>query len=229
MSTTHAVFDEASLERQVKEANKEATRQKLIDSFVRLNEQRRWAQENKIDDIEHQSGNRMFINIVEEKIKRLVPNAIFRVQFLTDNEARICGQAPGSSLRSLDIVHQDGTREAIIGFQNQAILPEFMVELTRTKRVPNPYINNLSMKDVPDTVLLSDGTEDEPKYKWEKCLPWETEVTEPCGLLVGWRTLLARLVHKGLTTPVAVEAEFGSADRASWANLMGKSSHNVQI
>lgn len=225
----HAIFDEASLQRQLRGQQREATRQAYLDTYIATNKQRRWAEENDIANIERQSGSRMLIMSLEQRVKKLVPSIVFTVKPLTDSQCDFCCLAHGSTLRSMDVLEQDGSHTPIIGFQNQPILPEFTIELIRKKRIPNPHVQNLSMLDVPDTVLMSDGTEDEPKYKWEKALPWEIEVTDPCGTIVGWRSILARLVEAKLSTPELIEAEFGSADRASWANLMGKQKFNVQV
>jgi len=45
----------------------------------------------------------------------------------------------------------------------------------------------------------------------------------------GWRTVLIRLLQKGLVTLDAVEKEFGSGNRASWAALTGKSRQTLPI
>lgn len=104
--------------------------------------------------------------------------------------------------------------------------------------MPERSIMTFKYEDVPDPTFFKDGPDkkfidrkdlpafDEKTGEWkdpDALLPGFIRVKKPHGLAVrGWRSILIRLVLEGLTTPEAVEREFGSDDTPEWKGHMGK-------
>lgn len=238
MPQTHAIHDSQSLIRQRLLEKIEMHRDSTRVGLQAAQRTSAFIEENDIDNLERQSGQRLSIKSFEERVQKIVPNIIFRTNYLTENQARFLHLNPGATTRRMIQILPDGKLIDLAGFQNQAMLPEYTIVLTRTKRIPAPvdqfkhiragdgswvkvpYVNG---KDIPQAreTRLADGTK-HFEFDQSKAAPGEQFIKEPAGTLVGWRTLLARLVGHKLVTPEEVEREFGRSQKASWAVRMGR-------
>lgn len=238
---SHAVHDSASKERQVALGQIESHRDLTRVAFEAAHKTSSFIDENEIDNIERQSGQRMSITEFERRVQKICPDIRFRSNFLTDEQARFLHLAPGSTTRRMLHLRPDGSLVDLAGFQNQAMLPEYTIVLTRPKRVPVNIDRFKHIKaadgswvkvpfipggDIPKATPLDDG-----QFKFNGPKPGERVLKEPAGTLVGWRTLVARLGPRGynLVTTDAIECEFGTSDRASWAVRMGKRDLPLEI
>lgn len=224
----HAVFDSKTLRAQAAMATYESKQQEQRDWFLQKMETRRYAEINDYGNIERQQGRRLTAPSLESKIKKLVPQAVFITRPLSDSNALFCGLAPGSSLKSLDIKKPDNTQYPLIGYQNHPIVPEYSIILHRKVKIQNPLVKEADSSQFPksEKVKQADGT-----YKWvfDGPTPFEIETYEECGTIVGWRSILARLVRERLTTPEACDREFGTSDRLSWAVRSGRRDEALHI
>ena len=243
---SHSVHDSASKDRQRIWGRIEQHRDSLKVGLEAAKRTSIFIQENDIANLEKQSGQRLSIVDFESRVQKLCPSILFRTNPLTDDQARLLNLQPGATTRRMLQVMPDGKMKDLAGFQNQAMLPEFTVVLVRQKRVPVdtgsykhiraadgswvkiPYVDG---KDIPKytETKAEDGSRKFVFDKSEGPGPGFEMWNEPAGTLVGWRSLLARLVGYHLLTPDQVEREFGTSSRASWAVRMGKRDIDLPI
>lgn len=150
-----------------------------------------------------------------------------------DFEKRILSLLP-SNCAVIDNPYRPGFRAIIRpthdGFETLCpyeggILPEHSVMQCKTVEVPDPdFISRkktLDRKDLPkyewsnEHGFIFDDTVCRPGFKREKQLGRE--------LQRGWRTVLIRLIKKGLLTVDQAERTFGTSNTATWSqNARGK-------
>ena len=222
----HTVFDSESLARQKQGEIREERAANELATYLAKMCQAHVVLINQWNDFEHQQGHRLLAQVFEQKVKKLNPNITFFTRPLTDNQARFCGLAPGSSMKSMDLLLPNGTSKPIAGYQNHPILPEYTILLQREVKIPNPLVNHAKGKDFPKAKKITkpDGT---TEWTYDDLTPFESKGYEAAGTLVGWRTLLARLVLERISTPEAIEREFGASDRETWAVRMGRRDPNA--
>lgn len=241
----HSVHDSAARERQSFFGQIEQHRDITRVGLEAAQKTSSFINETNIDDLEKQSGTRLSITKFEDRVQKICPSVIFRTNFLTEGQAKFLHLNSGATTRRMIQVLPDGSLKDLAGFQNQALLPEYTLVLTRLKRVPRQVEQHKLLRAADGTwvkVPKIDGR-DIPNAKESKTndgvrhfefdrkgeTPGETYIKEPAGTLVGWRTLLARLVGYKLVTPEDVEREFGRSPRASWAVRMGRRDVSLQF
>lgn len=230
---THFVFDEASLDRQAKGAALEAHRAKTEASARQALEVSKIIDERDQTNMEKQGGKRLSRTDFEKRLQKLVPALRFDTNHLTDEQAAFLCLESGSSSRRVFYERADGTMQYLAAYQNHAVLPEYQILLTRTRRVPAPILEHRHMRAADGSMLkvpFIDGADipKDPLAKGER--PGEREVKEPAGSLVGWRTVLAKLIveHRLISVDDA-EREFRAGERVSWAAKVGKVNEKLLV
>lgn len=166
-------------------------------------------------------GRAMSSDEVEKRIKKLVPDAKFHVN-------------PRNLSKKYMTVENRGT---VLVYENGRI-PERSIMSRVLKETMDPSIlrkgkfhierADLPKHEVVPHVVTANGDvfhEGLGHTIWDPSrpipgmirteIPWSEAIR-------GWRTMLAKLVKDGLTTPAAAEREFGSDNTPEWAGAMGK-------
>lgn len=160
---------------------------------------------------ERQMGRAMTSADLEVRLKKLVPNLHFE-----RNPAN-------ATKKAVYLIHPSGKKEFICAYEN-GFMPEHSVMRTKEEDLPDPsypapgIMHHVERKDLPRHEFVpGEG------YKFDGVQPGFKRLRMVWGEAKrGWRTVLIKLVLRGLTTPAAVEAIFGSDDRPEWAGHMGK-------
>lgn len=199
---------------------REEHRQRLMDKVLALEDTARYIDENQMANLEHQEGKRMLAAEFERRICKLSRDLVFDTRELTDAGAEDQGLPKGSSIRSICKRLPSGKLQYVASYPYLPYLPEYTIILMKKVRKPTTG-QNYSRHDFPaaEKVMQEDGT-----WKWQHKgpTPFDQFVDEPCGKIPGWRSALLLLVFGGFVTASAVEREFGSSDRATWAQKLGK-------
>lgn len=211
------INDEKRLQELAIRKSDEDQKQKVLD-YALLTE--RFAVKVKSEDdtsiYEKQLGSKLTPAEFETKLKKINPNFIFR-SFNNKKGELIRGLClpvvPYADAYSVDII------------------PEFSVLTLKREVVQDPSALRA------DFVL---NRKDLPKGKWVQydngdgtiTAGWEFESDVFPGMKVqntqwhekirGWRTLLSRMIIRGILNVTEVEKEFGAADRKSWAVRTGR-------
>ncbi len=214
---THAVFDEASLERQRKETQREAHHEILKLSVAAIRDTERYVLENDLSNYEKQQGKQLQSDLWEQKVKKLVPSIYFCTKLMTEHERTQLGLGAGINCRLMGIAAPDGF-QYVSSYPDLPVRPEWTLMIMRKERIAGEK-QHISMKDVPEL------TYDPEKDDWlsDSPMPWEEYAYVPGVPCPGWRTDLAKLVMSGFASADAVEREFGApVDNATWALRLGK-------
>lgn len=170
---------------------------------------------------ERQMGKMMTPAELEVILKKI--NSNFHFEFLSNGKKR------------LSLILPSGEKTTVCVYEGTP-MPEYSIfsfkenETLDMSLISNPNIK-LSRKDFPESKWggleydpdtgdvrgkgwVTDESATKPGYVKEKIL-WN-EVTR------GWRTVLARIVAAGYANPAEVERHVDSANRASWARILGK-------
>ncbi len=213
----------------------ERQRQELRDRLEAEKAFERVVQAGDYTSFDKQKGQVLTIEDFEARVAKLCPKLLWDTHELSQRNAYVLSLEPGSSCRRI-WVSEAGNLRMLASYVNQPYLHEFTIQLMRPKRIPRVLdtfkgikaqdgstvqVPFLDPADIPKArkVQREDGTW---THVFEGTSPAEDIVQEPCGLFPGWRQVLVRLIGEGLLTPQAVEAEFGAADNASWAQRLGK-------
>lgn len=170
---------------------------------------------------ERQAGKRLSITELENRLQKLNPNLHFEV--IPQNPTH----------KRMNILY-GGVKEKICVYNNKDYIPEFSIFDWKEEELVDTELRNVDRKDLPEMqwkgaeVNSETGEVRGEGFQFKGDIPGVTKVKRPWHELVrGWRTMLAYLVHHGLTSPELVEREFGSCERISWATQMGRASHNL--
>lgn len=242
----HAVFDSDSLKRQVDEALREAAEAERIKALRTEFLQFRHVDELDAANLEKQSGRRLSRAVLEEKLKKLVPNLVFDTfEPVNSNTLAFAGLKPGQKTRRVFLQHPDGTLEYLSGasFVDAPVIPEWSVIVTRRvvrkdpsmlrkvrpgkKGLPNET-RHIDRKDLPRTIVTDDGTGVE-HVAFDGLLPHERYVNEPVAHHPGWRSVGFVLIVRGLCSVERFELEFGAGNREGWAVRLGKQRATRQL
>lgn len=232
MSSHHFVHDSASRERQHQGEQLEAHRDLLRVSTKAALETSRIVDEKDLANLEKQSGQRLGTQDFEQRCQKLVPSLKFDTNHLTADHAKALHLAPSSTCRRMYRTTPEGPLQYLGSHLDQAMIPEFQVMLTRTKRLPALITDFQHVKAQDGSwvrVPCIKGSDIPKDDDTTSSRPGEISVKEPAGCIPGWRTVLAKLVGYGLTTPEAVEREFGSPDNLTWAIRMGRRAGDILI
>lgn len=238
------VLDSEDLARHAAFAKAEAHIDIVTTAAKAMTDTARYVSERDHTQFEKQAGKQMPIATFETKLKALCPALAFDTNKPGDNNLAAIGLSPGTTCRR---VFHDGPEgmQYLCSYQNHPLLPEFTVFITREKIVPVPYERTRQMwddetrswitvpffdpKDAPKSrrVDNEDGTW---HYEFDKGpVPGQAIEREVAGQLVGWRTVLARLVGYKLITPTQAEHAFGSPENENWAIRMGRKEGQLAV
>lgn len=216
VNKAHAVWDEESVKRQRAMLQKEAHREILKLSVDAIKQTERYILENDFANFEKQQGKTLTADLWETKAKKLVPSLYFCTKIMTAEERKVLGLAEGQNCRMMGFVAPDGW-QYISSYPDLAVRPEWTLVPVTKERVAGTQ-QHFSAKDFPE----SRWDEEKQEYVFDEDTPVDSYAMVPGVPLPGWRTDLAKLVGAGLTTPDAVEKEFGAADNATWSLRLGK-------
>lgn len=231
-SDTHAVFDTESRIRQFYGEVAEAERQTHLDSLARIEDHARFVKNNSMDDLAHQAGELLDLEVFLGKLRRLLGSQVlFERKQCTPQECDFLGLAHDSKVMHIIRVLPDGTKDPVSNFLCVDRIPEFTLILLVPKKIDRlpedtVVIDGKRMKgfhgyNFPkfEKVVNLDGSVD---FKPLGPMPNEALTWEPAGQIPGWRTVLLQCLASRLTDLNAVELEFGSSDRATWAGKTAK-------
>lgn len=170
---------------------------------------------------ERQAGRRLKIQDLENRLVKLNKNLQFEV-------------IPEKPTHKRMNILYGGTKERVCVYNNNEYIPEYSIFDWKEEEVIDTELKHIKRTDLPQAEWK--GLEYDPVtgdvrgegYRFKGDIPGVTKVKRPWHELVrGWRTMLAYLVHHGLTSPELVEREFGGSSRVSWAAQMGRSKHEL--
>jgi len=228
----HSVFDTESRIRQFYGEVAEAERQQHIDALARIEDHARFVKNNNMDDFVHQAGQMLELQDFIARLRKVVGGQVlFERKQCTPEECEFLGLPAGAVVMHLMRPLPDGTKESVANFLAVERVPEYTLILLVPKvieRLPtdNVLIDGKRYKgfhghDFPDFEehRRPDGA---IEYKPLGPMPNEVLTWEPAGQIPGWRSVLLLCLAHGLATLGAVEREFGSSDRATWAGKTEK-------
>ncbi len=185
----------------------------------------KYIEEHDFFNMEKQSGRRLTEENFETRVKKLNPQLKFITRNPPDGECDFMEIAHGSQVKVLFQILPNGDLKYISSYERRPLLNEFDVIKLRSRviqRIANTDKENM-ITELPkyDIEYDADGHK---RYKWRGLNNLQQEVWEPCGRIVGWRSVLAIAVIKGVLELAQVEREFDNVDNATWAQkLHGKS------
>lgn len=213
----HAVFDTESLTRQRKIRQREQLRQREVKQLDDLLQNSVYLDSLANDPTKAtaQLGKVMFSNDLEAIIGKLCPSLTF-----TDNpwkhDKRAVGYHDSTGWHTVSVYEKGYMPERSILRSQEEIVPDLSYEMENRR---------IERKDMPKGELTPIGW----KYPEGTVLPGWKKVRHPYGEAVrGWRTVLLQLIHRGHTTPAAVERILGPDNTAQWAAHTGKQSLPVR-
>lgn len=225
----HAVFDEASLARQAVGLAGEKYEQEVFDIAARLKETSRFISMEKLNDLEHQVGERLTLKSFEARLRRICTgNLHWHQNKLAPGNCSFLGLTPDTVIKSISIKLPDGTLQWVASYVATEYLAEYTLILTSTQRMPAPR-THMSARDFPkaEQVKDSDGT-----LRWQFTGPTPLDAytyESPEGKIPGWREVLYRCIAAGLVGVQAAELEFRPSERASWAMKTGKQQLSLEL
>lgn len=191
--------------------------------------QAKYLEEHDFANIEKQSGRRLTEDNFESRIKKLNPQLTFIIRNPPDGECAFMEIPPGSQCK---VLFQKTPNELkyIASYERRPLLNEFDVVKLRSRiiqRIANTDNENM-ITSLPkyDTVIGEDG---QKEIIFHGLNNLQQEVFEPCGRIVGWRSVLAIAVIKGALELERVEREFDPVDNAAWASKMRGKATDSQI
>ncbi len=231
------VFDTESLARQARGDAREQYQEGVAVAAQAALETSKAVDERDYNNFEKQAGHQLSVSEFETRLKKLDPSFLFDTNHLSDSQAAFLHLAPGSTTRRVWRRLPSGAPEYLAAYMDQALLPERTVMLTRPKRVPVPIedhklmkvagewvkVPNISALDMPPVKQIGAEPDGKPVYEWGAGpRPGQVIAKEPCGMIVGWRTVLAQLRGRKVLTADQIEREFGVDDSHIWAVRMGR-------
>lgn len=164
-----------------------------------------------------QWGQKMSAALFETKLKRLDPT--FRCEVNPYNPTK----------KALYHPFFENGLGLVCAYEND-VMPEHSIREVRVEHVRDFSVgetneNPLCRADLPKYEVVPDDSPLGQKIVFDPTatpLGMRKVYTQGREILRGWRTILIRIVEKGLATPTQVENIFGSDNRPQWAHHMGK-------
>lgn len=212
----HAVFDAESLARQRRINQREKQRQREVKQLNELLQNSVHLDSMAQDPTKaaNQLGKVMMSNDLEAIISKLCPSLSF-IDNPWKQDKRAVGYHDSSGWHTVSVYEKGYMPERSILRSQEELVPDLSYEMQNRP---------IDRKDMPKGELTPQGW----KYPEGTVLPGWKKVRHPYGEAVrGWRTVLLQLIHRGHTSPAAVEHILGPDHTAQWAAHTGKQSVKV--
>ena len=159
-----------------------------------------------------QLGRMMTSDELEKKLKKMDPNLHFEWNQFNSSKKMMYHIRPGVGKYSVCPYEAGPMPEHSVLKQKVEMVRDFSVGM-----VGKPALDRKDLPKyewVPGQGYVFDSTATLPGWK-KVTLPWGEHKR-------GWRTVLIRLVERGIFTPPQIESVFGADDTPNWAKHMGK-------
>lgn len=208
----------------------EEQRQMEADAIGAILSDCKYIEEHDFMNMEKQSGRKLTEENFESRVKKLNPNITFVTRNPTDGECDYMEIPHGSQVKVVFQKLPNEELKYLASYERRPLLSEFDVVKLRSRiiqRIANTDRENM-ITELPkfDVEVTPDGHK---KYNWLGLNNLQQQVWEPCGRVIGWRTVLAISIIKGALELEKVEREFDAADNAAWALKTGKKATDFKI
>lgn len=154
---------------------------------------------------ERQLGIPLFAATLETKLKQLIPNLHFEYNGFNSRMKAMYLLVPGQE------------KEYLLAYHSTP-MPEYSIFNYKEEEYWDGT-EHISRKDFPKSELQANG-----KWEFDGPRPGFKRIKRPWNEATrGWRTILIKLIQRGLVSPEIIERTFKGSDRASWNAHLGKS------
>jgi hypothetical protein len=205
------VKDEALIEKHVQAAAYEAEHDRILNAAEAEMRLATYIEEgDDITNLVHQLGNPLAPEEFEKRLAKLAPALKFEVH--PTNNTKRCAY----------LLDQRG-KYCVAVYEN-SIMPEHSWFSCKTEFVRDMEVTCIERSELPKHEIVTDA-DGNPDVVFEPGVagPGLRKVVRPHKeILRGWRTALIKVLLERVASLDAIEREFGSANRASWAGHTGK-------
>lgn len=152
---------------------------------------------------ERQLGKLMWPHELEVRLQKLIPN----LHFLHN--------PTNTRMKAMYLLVPGQTDEYLLAYNNMP-MPEYSIFSFKEEEYWDGT-EHINRADFPKGELQANG-----EFKYDGPRPGFKRIKRPWNEMTrGWRTVLVKLVQRGLLSPVTAESIFGTSDRASWNAHIG--------